>query len=97
MTHGQTRLESIRQCLESLAPAHVALIDDSARHAGHAGAAGGAGHYQLTIVSARFEGQSRVTRHRLVFTALADLMQRDIHALAVVALTPDEFALKTNA
>jgi BolA protein len=44
----------------------------------------------LIIVSRRFEGQARVARHRLVYQALGDLMQRQVHALAITALTPME-------
>ena len=74
----------------ALAPVSLAVRDDSAQHAGHAGAAVG-GHYTVTIVSAAFAGKSRVARHRLVYDALADAMQRGIHALAIVAYTPEEF------
>jgi BolA protein len=66
------------------------VIDESAAHAGHAGAASGGGHYQLTIVSARFAGMSRVARHRLVYATLGPLMQHRIHALAVRAYAPGE-------
>ncbi|AIO33197.1 BolA family transcriptional regulator [Burkholderia pseudomultivorans] len=74
----------------ALSPASLAVRDDSAQHAGHAGAAAG-GHYTVTIVSAAFAGKPRVARHRLVYDALADAMQRGIHALAIVAYTPEEF------
>ncbi|WP_269504319.1 BolA family protein [Burkholderia sp. IMCC1007] len=74
----------------SLAPQSLTVRDDSAQHAGHAGAAAG-GHYTVTIVSAAFAGKPRVARHRLVYDALADAMQRGIHALAIVAYTPEEF------
>ncbi|KAB0635603.1 BolA family protein [Burkholderia latens] len=74
----------------SLAPLSLVVRDDSAQHAGHAGAAAG-GHYTVTIVSAAFAGKPRVARHRLVYDALADAMQRGIHALAIVAYTPEEF------
>ncbi|AOK41185.1 BolA family protein [Burkholderia vietnamiensis] len=74
----------------SLAPLSLAVRDDSAQHAGHAGASAG-GHYTVTIVSTAFAGKSRVARHRLVYDALADAMQRGIHALAIVAYTPEEF------
>ncbi|ABI87455.1 bolA-like family protein [Burkholderia ambifaria AMMD] len=74
----------------SLAPLSLTVRDDSAQHAGHAGAAAG-GHYTVTIVSAAFAGKPRVARHRLVYDALADAMQRGIHALAIVAYTPEEF------
>ncbi|MFM8246523.1 MAG: BolA/IbaG family iron-sulfur metabolism protein, partial [Burkholderiaceae bacterium] len=54
----------------SLAPAACAVDDESHLHAGHAGAASGGGHYRLRLVSARFEGLSKVARHRLVYDAL---------------------------
>ena len=80
----------IRRKLEQqLAPLSLEVQDDSARHAGHAGAAGG-GHYTLRIVSAAFSGQDRLARHRLVYSALGELMQREIHALSITALSPDE-------
>ncbi|VVD70531.1 BolA family protein [Pandoraea aquatica] len=73
----------------ALSPLEFTLENDSARHAGHAGAASG-GHYNVRIVSAAFTGRNRVARHRLVYDALADLMQNGIHALAIVALAPGE-------
>lgn len=75
----------------ALAPSLLRVDDDSAQHAGHAGAAAG-GHFTVTIVSEMFAGKTRVARHRLVYDALADAMQRGIHALAIVALTPAEHA-----
>jgi len=44
-------------------------------------------------VAAAFAGKARVARHRMVYDALADAMQRGIHALAITAYTPEEFAL----
>ena len=83
---------AIRQRLTAaLAPARLDLVDESARHAGHAGARPqGESHFRLTIVAAAFAGLSRIERQRLVFAALGDLMQTDIHALAITALTPAE-------
>jgi BolA family transcriptional regulator, general stress-responsive regulator len=71
--------------------ASLEIRDDSAQHAGHAGASAG-GHYSVTIVAPAFAGKPRVARHRLVYDALADAMQRGIHALAITAYTPEEFA-----
>jgi BolA protein len=85
-----TTLQQIEHCLAALAPEAIELKDDSARHAGHAGARSGGGHYELTVVSARFTGKSRLERHRMVYETLAPLMQRQIHALALRTLTPDE-------
>lgn len=80
----------IRARLEALAPSSLNLEDESAQHAGHAGASAG-GHYRLTIVSNRFQGLNAVARHRLVYEALGDLMQKGIHALAISAYSPEEF------
>ena len=73
----------------ALAPTVLEVRDDSAQHAGHAGAREG-GHYTVTLVSERFEGLSRVARHRLVYDSLGPLMRAGIHALAIEARTPDE-------
>ncbi|MDR5738420.1 BolA family protein [Caballeronia sp. LZ016] len=75
----------------ALDPQAVHIEDDSAAHAGHAGAAAGS-HYTVTIASERFAGKARVARHRLVYDALADEMRRGVHALAIRAFTPQEFA-----
>jgi BolA protein len=80
----------IRARLGVLAPLELTIEAESAQHAGHAGAASGGGHYRMILVSAAFTGQPRVARHRLVYDALADLMQREIHALAMTLLAPDE-------
>lgn len=80
----------IRQRLATLDPESVVLDDDSAQHRGHAGAAAGGGHFRLTLVSPRFRNLSTLARHRLVYEAMGELMQRDIHALSITALTPEE-------
>ncbi len=74
---------------EALEPDHLDVRDDSAAHAGHAGAREGR-HFSVTIVSSRFTGVSRLARHRLVYDAVASLMVQGIHALVIVAKTPDE-------
>lgn len=81
---------AIRTRLAALEPVALDILDDSGLHAGHAGARSGGGHYRLTIVSSRFAGLNTVARHRLIYTTLGDLMAREIHALAIQALTPDQ-------
>ena len=49
-------------------------------------------HFFATIVSAEFEGLSRVRRHQRVYAALGDRMRQQIHALSMKTLTPAEFA-----
>jgi BolA protein len=70
-----------------LAPDALEVVDDSHLHVGHAGAREGR-HFSVAITSARFQGLSRVARHRLVYDALDELMPRGIHALAIDARTP---------
>ncbi len=85
------RPERIRALLEAaLAPTHLQIVDESARHAGHEGARDGGGHYLVEIVSEAFAGQSLLQRHRTVYKALGDMMQNEIHALSITARTPDE-------
>lgn len=48
-------------------------------------------HFEALVVSAAFEGQSRVARHQRVYTALGDRMQQEIHALSMRTLTPAEY------
>ncbi|MBK4734571.1 BolA family protein [Noviherbaspirillum pedocola] len=85
------RVQQIRARLQAgLDTIECVVEDESALHAGHAGAASGGGHYRVRLVSSRFEAQNRVMRHRLVYDCLRDMMQQDIHALAIVALTPAE-------
>jgi BolA protein len=80
----------IRTAIErELAPTSIEILDDSARHAGHAGAREG-GHFRVTLVSAAFTGRPQLERHRMVYAAVASLMGRGIHALNIVARTPEE-------
>ncbi len=80
----------IRATLQrEFAPTSLEILDDSARHAGHAGAREG-GHFKVSLVSTAFQGRAQLERHRLVYAAVAPLMGRGIHALNIVARTPEE-------
>ena len=88
MNIGEQRMTMIREQLEAaLSPESLEIIDESHKHAGHA-SAGGAGHFIVHIVSNVFEGKSPVQRHRMVFDAMGDLMQTEVHALSIQADTP---------
>jgi len=83
--------QAMRTRLAALEPVRLDLRDESAQHAGHAGARpSGGSHWHLAIVSEAFRGKSAVARHRMVYEALGDLMKRDIHALKIEALAPDQ-------
>ena len=80
----------IRAALEqALTPVSIEVVDDSAHHAGHAGAREG-GHYRVTLVASAFAGRPQLERHRMVYSAVAPLMGRGIHALSIVAHAPNE-------
>lgn len=73
--------DSIRACLA----AGLACQELRVRGDGH--------HFEALIVSAAFEGKSRVARHQLVYALLGDRMRQEIHALSMMTMTPAEFAL----
>ena len=74
----------------ALSPDDILVKDQSHLHAGHAGAREGKGHFEVTIVSNKFKGLSRIERHRLVYEALGNFMASDIHALRINAFSPSE-------
>lgn len=85
------RVEAIEERLRTaFSPKELLVKDQSHLHAGHAGAQDGRGHFDITIVSEAFDGTGRLQRHRMVFDALGEMMDTDIHALRVRALTPEE-------
>ena len=91
------RSQAIKAVLEEELDASVVeLVDLSDRHAGHAGSEGGGGHFQVVVVSNRFQGLNRVAAQRLVYSALGDLMKTEIHALSMRTLTPDQWACETS-
>lgn len=85
------RPELMRERLhQALQPTALEIIDESHLHAGHAGARDGRGHFRVRVVSQAFRGQRPLARHRLIYAALGELMTTDIHALSILALTPEE-------
>ncbi|HEX3096690.1 MAG TPA: BolA family protein [Usitatibacter sp.] len=83
--------QAIRARLAALGPTRLDLRDESGQHAGHAGSRPSGGtHWRLAIVSEAFRGKSAVARHRMVYEALGDLMERDIHALNIEASPPEQ-------
>lgn len=75
----------------ALAPERLAVIDESHRHAGHAGHHhDGESHFRIEIVSVAFAGKSRLERHRLVNSLLAEELAGRVHALSLTTLAPGE-------
>jgi len=85
------RIKMIKKVLEeTFSPVEIEVLDESHKHVGHLGARSGKGHFKLTIISKQFEGLPMIQRQRLVYRALASLMETEIHALSMSTLTPSE-------
>lgn len=80
-----------RKLTEALAPASLSVVDESENHRGHGGwQEGGETHFRVQVVSEAFRGKSRVERHRMVNTLLAEELAGRVHALALSAKAPGE-------
>lgn len=89
--NSEQRLAEIRARLEhALEPESLNIEDEGHKHVGHEGAKDGRGHFHVLAVSDHFSGKTLLQRHRLIYQAMGDLMQSDIHALAIDAYAPDE-------
>ena len=71
----------------------IEIIDQSHQHAGHSQNTGG-GHYKAIIISDDFNNKSLVDRHKIIYDALGNLMQNEIHAFSMNTLTVSEFKKK---
>jgi BolA protein len=91
MNVNQQRIAAFEQDLRKAFQIQSLVIDDESHlHAGHAGAASGGGHFRLEIVATDFKGLNLVARHRAVYAALNRHIPKEIHALTIVALAPNE-------
>lgn len=63
----------------------------------HLAVEGDGRHFFATIVSAEFDGKSRIQRHQRVYQALGDRMREQIHALSMKTFTPAEWAARPDA
>ena len=81
------RTELIRERIsQALQPTQLEIIDESHLHVGHEGARDGRGHFRVRIASNKFSGLRPIEQHRLIYEAVGDLMESDIHALAIEVL-----------
>ena len=79
-------------------PTQLDVVDESDKHKGHAGARPeGETHFRVTIVSAQFDGLSRVERQRMVNKTLKAELDGPVHALALTTLTPDEMETRASS
>lgn len=82
--NNSARIEKMQKRIsEALNPTQLEIIDDSHKHIGHAGAKEGKGHFTVVIKSEALEGKRMLQQHRAIYDALGDMMETDIHALAI--------------
>jgi BolA protein len=75
----------------AFAPESLRVENESHLHEGHAGHhPNGESHFRLYIVSKAFRGKSRIERHRMINTTLANELKAHVHALAIHAQAPGE-------
>ena len=88
---NEERKAGIESLLRQAFNIHSLEIEDQSHlHAGHAGAKDGKGHFRVLIVADEFAGLSPIKRHQLVYAAVGDLMNTDIHALIIDARPPSD-------
>ena len=89
---NKARVAEITARLEAtFSPESLQVDDESHLPAGHEGANDGRGHFRVLVISDKFQVQSPIKRHRMIYQAMGELMQTDIHALTIEAFAPDEF------
>jgi len=94
MNINQDRMKWFQEDLsKAFAIQNLVIEDESHLHAGHAGAASGGGHFKVSIIAPDFQGMSLVARHRAIYSALNRHIPKEIHALTIVAQTPEEAGL----
>ena len=82
---SEERIRLLRERLETLDPTRLEIRDDSEKHIGHTGARDGRSPFFVLIESPKFKDRSALERHQLVYDAVGDLMNSDIHALQIDA------------
>jgi BolA protein len=78
---------------EIFQPVHREVLNES--H-GHSVAPGSETHFKVIVVADTFAGRNQVQRHRLVYGALAEALERGVHALAIHTYTPEEWAVRNG-
>ncbi len=81
--------EITKRLTDAFAPSELVVTDESHMHVGHAGAASGAGHFHVLVRAEAFAGKLPIQRHRMVFAAVDDMMETEIHALSIDAAGAD--------
>ena len=84
---GSIEKEIVHRLTEGLVPQEILVVNES--H-GHNVPKNSETHFKVRLVSAAFEGETLVQRHRKVYQLLAEPMNNGVHALSLELLTPSE-------
>ncbi|MEH6448078.1 MAG: BolA family protein [Oleispira sp.] len=85
---GMTMEQTIRGKIEQeFTPQELIILNESHMHAGPAANS----HFNVTLVSEKFEGKRPVARHQMVYKVLADELAGEVHALALHLFTQEEW------
>ena len=76
--------------ISDIDPTEISVINQSHLHKGHDGYSPNS-HFSVKVISLQFKGKSRLDRHKMVYNSLSELIESEIHALKIKALTPAEF------
>lgn len=79
---------------ETFELAHCEVINESD---GHSVAPGSETHFKVIVVAEDFAGRNQVQRHRLIYGALTEALEGGVHALAIHAYTPEEWAARSGS
>lgn len=76
--------EQIKSWIEAELPGSQVEIDGDGRH------------FQAIVLCEAFAGKTRIQQHQMVYDALGDKMEVEIHALSLRTLTPGQRDQQTN-
>ncbi|MDF1653728.1 MAG: BolA family transcriptional regulator [Coxiellaceae bacterium] len=84
----EQRLAEVKERLATLSPSQLIVTDESYKHKGHPGAATGMSHFHVEISADALNGKNRVSQHRMIYSALDDLINTELHAVRITLLKP---------
>jgi len=92
-SHGPVGTAVIQKLSDALKPNHLEVINESYMHNVPKGAEK---HFKVIVVSEQFTGKPLIKRHRLVNDILKEELSTSVHALSIIAKTPEQWTENSN-
>ena len=92
-TSGPVAFAIHEKLTEQLKPSHIEIINESYMHNVPKGSET---HFKVVVVSDKFKDVKLIGRHRLVNELLSNELKTGVHALSIVAKTPDQWQESQN-